>query len=71
MTKSSNITSSSLGPQLGGEICQEVTNSRNIFTVMLNETAAVQNNQMDVLIRFWSESEHLVVTKYLVLFFFT
>ena len=69
--KASYIVSDGRAPLLGKRLCNDIASSDGTFTVMFDETTTVQNKkQMDVLIRYWSESEGLIVTQYLMFMFF-
>ena len=49
------------------EICNGVRNSTSTFTLMFDETTIKQKKQMDVLLRYFSETTNLVETRYLYL----
>ena len=69
--KASYIVFDGLGPFLGKRLCNDITSYEGTFTVIFDETTTVQNQkQMDVLIRYWSESEGLIAAQYLMFFFF-
>ena len=69
--KASYIASSGLGPLMAKQLCKSVSESGGAFTMMFDETTTLQNRkQMDLILRFWSESEKQVVTKYLMSLFF-
>ena len=59
-----------LSPLLVKEICNGVRNSTSTFTLMFDETTIKQKKQMDVLLRYFSETTNLVETRSLLPFFF-
>ena len=68
-TKASYLISDGIGPLLATEICESI--SEGAFTLLFDETTTLQTRkQMDILIRYWSEKDNLVVTKYVTSFFF-
>ena len=69
--KTLHIVSDGVGPLNGKRLCNDIGSSGETFTALLDETTTVQNNkQTDVLIRYWTKSEGLIVTQYLISFFF-
>ena len=60
-----------LNEVLVAELVDDVNNSIGTITLLLDETTTAQvNKQCDFLVRFWSELEDQVVTKYLTSTFF-
>ena len=71
-TKASYAIGDGLGPLVAKEICQALQDSEGTFTLMFDETTTLQKRkQMDLLVRFWCERDHLVVTRYITSFFFS
>ena len=69
-TKASYCVSDGIGPTLFDNLCQKLKSSEGCFTLLYDETTTLQRiKQMDVLARFWCESEG-VKTLYLTSFFF-
>ena len=55
-----------LGPLLLSWLCDNISKSTGFDTLMFGETATEQNKkQMDLLIRYFDETEEKVVTKFL------
>ena len=70
-SKASYIFSDGLGPFFARELCNEVKNSDSCFTILFDETTTAQGKkQMDILLRFWSDSKNEVITMYLTSFIF-
>ena len=70
-TKASYLISDGIGPLLATEIGESILKSKGGFTLLFDETTTLQTRkQMDILIRYWSEKDNLVVTKYVTSFFF-
>ena len=56
-----------IGHSLGNRLCNDITSSEGMFTVILDQTTTVQNKKdMGVLILYWNENEGLIVTQYLM-----
>ena len=69
--KTLHIVFDGVGPLNGKRLCNDIASSEGIFTVLFDETMTVQNKkQTDVLIPYWNKSEGLIVTQYLISFFF-
>ena len=60
-----------IGPLLKENIVKDVSDSSACFTLMFDETTTLQEQkQMDLLLRYWSETENKVITKYFLSLFF-
>jgi len=69
--KASYTISDGIGPFLEKEIIEDVRKSDACFTLMYDETTTSQTKkQMDLLFRYWSNTENKVVTKYFSSLFF-
>ena len=69
--KMSYVVCSGLSEVLLAELVDDVNNSIGTITLLLDETTTVQvKKQCDFLLRFWSELEDQVVTRYLTPTFF-
>ena len=65
-SKVSYIFQDGLGPLLLKWTCQSVHHSSSGFTIIFDETTTEEKiKQVDILVRYWDEEKHLVVTKYL------
>ena len=65
-SKASYVIRHAIGPVVLKELVNDVNSSNNKFTLMLDETTTKQvKKQMDFLVRYWSESEGQVVTRYI------
>ena len=70
-TKMSYIVCHGLSEVLLAELVDDVNNSIGTLTLLLDETTTAQvKKQCDFLVRFWSELEDQVVTRYLTSRFF-
>ena len=65
-SKASYVISDGLGPHLLKMLIADVKKCESEFTIMYDETTNAKNDkQMDILIRYWSETTGQVETKYL------
>ena len=65
-TKASYSVRHALGPIVRELLVKDINDSGNLFTLMLDETTTKQVvKQMDFLVRYWSNTEECVVTRYL------
>ena len=70
-TKASYIMSDGVGPLMLKMLVEDLCNSEAAFTLMYDETTTVQvKKQMDILVRYWSESEQRVTVRFLSALFF-
>ena len=64
--KVSYCLSDGLGPEMLQNLCSDVSATESGFTLLFDETTNEQNKkQMDILIRYWSDSLGEIVTSYL------
>lgn len=70
--KCSYVIQDGIGPLLLRQLCQTLSSSTCCYTLMFDETSTSQTRkQMDLLVRYWCETEdRVVVTKYLTSLFF-
>ena len=61
-----------LGALLAKWLCQNVSSLEGVFSLLFDETTInqQQQNQVDLLFRFWDENTNCIVTKYLGLLYF-
>ena len=64
-TKASYSVRHGLGPVVLNELVKDINTSGNMVTLMLDETTKQVVKQMDFLVRYWSETDQSVVTRYL------
>ena len=63
--------SDGIGPLLEKKIIEGICKSEACFTLMYDETTTTQNKkQINILLRYWSNEENKVVTKYFSSSFF-
>ena len=64
-SKASYLISDSLGPILTKHLMKEISSTDSAFTLMYDETKTKQvRKQMDILVRFWSETKEKVVVHF-------
>ena len=64
-SKISYVLQDGLGPLLLSWLCENISKSTGCYTLMFDETTTEQNKkQMDLLIRYFDETEEKVVTKF-------
>ena len=69
--KASYVMQDGLGPLLASWLCESLSASKGAFALMFDETTTLQNRkQMDILVRYWDETQHQILTKYLGSMFF-
>lgn len=70
-TKASYVMSDGIGPLVLKMLIDDLCKSEAAITLMYDETTTVQvKKRMDILVRYWSESELRVIIRFLKAFFF-
>ena len=70
-SKASYLISDGLWPILTKHLMKEINSTDSAFTLMCDETTTKQvRKQMDILVRFWSETKEKVVVPFLKALFF-